>query len=85
MKSVVGRNRAEEASGERRVDALEELQEEKADGVALRQQSIAARVGKLDDQGFGTKLGQVIAQRSEGVGPRGRVEGLKDMGVDFGG
>jgi hypothetical protein len=42
MKSAVGWNRAEQAGSERRVDALEELQEEKADGVALRQQLIAA-------------------------------------------
>ncbi len=80
---AVGRDRTEKTGGERRINALEELQEEKADGVALGQQLIAARVRKLDDKAFGTKLGQVVAQRSKGVGPRIRSEGVKDMRVDF--
>ena len=38
---------AEKACGERGIDAFEELQEDEADRVALREELIAARVGSL--------------------------------------
>jgi hypothetical protein len=40
--AAVGDNRFQEAGGQRRVDALEELQKEEADRVPVGQQSIAA-------------------------------------------
>jgi hypothetical protein len=42
---LVGGDRTEKAGGERRIDTLEELQEDEADRVAVRQELIAARSG----------------------------------------
>lgn len=39
--TVIGGDRFQEARGERRVDALEELQEEEADRVPVWQQAVA--------------------------------------------
>lgn|SRR6185503_21095266 len=46
----------EKPGGERRVDAFEEFEEYQRDGVALRAELIAPRLGKLGDQGFGPEL-----------------------------
>ena len=47
---------AEKAGGERRIDAFEQLQEDQADRIAVRQELIAAGVGELGDEPFGPEL-----------------------------
>ena len=49
-------DRAEKACGKWRIDPFEELEEDKADRVAVREELIAARVGKLGDKALGTEL-----------------------------
>ena len=52
----VGLDGREEASGQRGVDAFEELQEDEADRVAVGEEPVAARVRQLFDQALGAKL-----------------------------
>jgi len=47
---------AEEAGGQWRVDAFEQLQEDETDRVTLWEELVAAGVGKLGDQPFGTEF-----------------------------
>jgi hypothetical protein len=49
-------DRAEKARGKRRVDSFEKLQEDKADGVSLRQELVTSRARKLGDEAFGPEL-----------------------------
>ena len=47
---------AEKGSGERRIHAFEEFQEDEADRISLREQLVAAGLGKLGDEPFGPKF-----------------------------
>ena len=58
---------AEKGSGERRIHAFEEFQEDEADRISLREQLVAAGLGKLGDEPFGPKFCEVVAQRGKGV------------------
>ena len=46
-------DRAEKACRERGIDTFEELQEDEADRVPLREELVAARVGELGNKAFG--------------------------------
>jgi hypothetical protein len=74
---------AEKTGCERRVDALEELEEYHGDRVTLRQQSIAAGAGEPGDKTFGTKFGEIVTEGGESIAFRGTCEGLDDEGMDF--
>ena len=53
LKPCVCFDGAEKARGEWRVDAFEELKEDEANRVPLREQLITARVGELGNKTFG--------------------------------
>jgi len=84
LKPCVCFDGAEKACGEWRVDAFEELQEDEADRVSLREQLITARVGELGNKPLGAEFREVVAERSEGVVLAGAAERFDDGGVDFG-
>jgi hypothetical protein len=73
----IGGDGGEQAGGQRSVDAFEELQEDEADRVALRQQAVAAAVWQTLDQAFGAELRQVV--------PEGRETVLVGRGIEGGG
>jgi hypothetical protein len=50
---------AEKACREWSIDAFEELQEDEADRVPLREELIASRVRELGDEAFGTEFREV--------------------------
>ncbi len=54
--SGVGTDGAEEASGQRGVDAFEQLEENQAERVSMGEKLIAAGIWKLSDETFGPKL-----------------------------
>ena len=56
FKSGIGLEGTEKACRKRRIDAFEKLEEDQADGIAVRKKPIAARVGKLGDESFGSEL-----------------------------
>ena len=62
--SGVGTDGAEEASGQRGVDAFEQLEENQAERVSMGEKLIAAGIWKLSDETFGPKLGEVIAEEA---------------------
>ena len=47
---------AEKAGGKRRINAFEELQEDEADRVSVREELVAARAWQLGDEAFGAQL-----------------------------
>ena len=49
-------DRAEKARRERRIDPFGQLEKDKADRVAVREELIAARVGEFGDKALGTEL-----------------------------
>ena len=53
FKSGIGLEWTEKACRKRRIDAFEELEEDQANGIAVREKAIAARVGKFGDETFG--------------------------------
>ena len=53
---------AEETCREWRVDAFEELEEDKADRIALRQELITAGVGELGNEALGAEFREVVAE-----------------------
>ena len=57
----------EKAGGQRRVDAVEELQEDQADRIALGRQAVAAGAGQLLDKALGAELGEVVAEGGQAV------------------
>ena len=59
---AIAGERLEETRGEWSIDALEQLQEEDADGIALVGETVATRVGQFFDQGFGAEFGEIVAQ-----------------------
>jgi hypothetical protein len=75
---------AEKACREWGIDALEELQEDEADGVSVREELIAARVGEFSNKAFGAEFREVVAERGERVAFWGAAERFDDGGVDFG-
>ena len=81
--SGVGSDGAEQASRERRIDALEELQEDDADRVALGEQAIASGVRHLLNEALGPELREVVAQRSQSIRIGGRVEGGRRGGMEI--
>ena len=76
---------AEKACREWGIDALEELQEDEADRVSLREELIAARVRELGNKAFGAEFREVVAERGERVMFGGAAERFDDGGVEFGG
>jgi hypothetical protein len=56
FESSIWFDRAEKACRERRIDPFEQLEKDKADRVAVREQLIAARVGEFGDKALGTEL-----------------------------
>ena len=63
----VALDRREQAGSQRRVDALEELQEDEADRIALGQEPVAAGVRQLFDETFGAQFEPIVAQGRERV------------------
>ena len=74
---------AEKGSGERRIDAFEEFQEDEADRISLREQLIAAGLGKLGNEPFGPKFCEIVAQRGKGVAFGGTAEHGEDPGGEM--
>ena len=70
----------EKACGERRVDAFEELKEDEANRVPLREQLIAARVGELGNKTLGADFRKVVTERSERVVLWGAAKRFDDGG-----
>src|SRR5262249_6349243 len=61
----------------------EQLQEQQADRISLREDLIAAGVWKLGDETFGAQLGEIVAQRAERIAFGGTSERLDDMRIEF--
>ena len=74
---------AEKACREWGIDAFEELQEDEADRVAFRQESIAPGVWKFLDQALGSELRQIVTQRGEAVVLGGAAQSLGGLWVEF--
>jgi hypothetical protein len=74
---------AEKACGQRRVNALEELQENEANRISLGQELVAAGVCDFGYEALGAQLGEVVPEGSEGVAVGRAFERLNDIGVDF--
>ena len=53
---------AEKAGGKRRIDALEELQEDQTDCRSEREELRAARVWKRGDEPLGPELGEIVTE-----------------------
>ena len=66
-------------------NAFEELQEEDADRVPLREELVASGIRELGDEAFGAEFRQIIAERGERVAFGGAAERCDDGGTDFGG
>src|SRR5260370_16382552 len=60
-------DRAQGSGSQGSIDALEELQEDQADGISLGQQLVAARAGQLFSKAFPPELGEVQSQRGQPV------------------
>ena len=76
---------AEKACREWGIDAFEELQEDEADRVPVREQLIATRVRELGNESFGAEFREIVAERGERVAFGGAAERFDDGGMDFGG
>ena len=66
---------AEKACREWGIDAFEELQEDEADRVPLREELIAARVREFGNEAFGAEFGEIVAERACSF--RGRSRALR--------
>ena len=77
-------DRSEESRGEGGVDALEEFQEDEADGVACLREAIASSVRELLDQGLGAELREVVAERRQPIGGARRTKGVDGVGMQVG-
>src|ERR1700682_5831280 len=66
----------EDTSAEWGADTVGELQEEDADAHAVWTQAVGLGLGYFEDQTFGTKFGQVIAQLTQTVRVGGQAEGF---------
>jgi hypothetical protein len=80
LKPCVCFDGAEKACGEWRIDAFEEIQEDEADRVSLREQLITARVRELGNKTLGADFRKVVAERSERVVLAGAAERLTTAG-----
>ena len=76
---------AEQACSEWGIDAFEELQEDEADRVPLREELIAAGVRELGNEAFGAQFREIVAERGECVAFGGAAKRFDDGGMDFGG
>src|ERR1700674_1702307 len=70
----IGRNWPQQPGGQRGVDALEQFQEDDANPVALRSESIPSRVFHSVNEPLGSKLRQIVTQGAESILVGGRVE-----------
>ena len=59
MDSCIGADGAEKASGQRRINTFEQLEEEQAERVSVGEKLISAGIWKLGDKTFGPKLREV--------------------------
>ena len=80
----VGPDRREKTGGERSVDALEKLQKDETDRIAVGEETVAARVRQLFDETLGAQFREIVAQRSEGVAIGARAEGGENPRIEFG-
>src|SRR5260370_20488530 len=78
-------DRAQASGSQGSIDALEELQEDQADGISLGQQLVAARAGQLFDKAFHAELGEVVSKRGQAVLLGGGAQGGNGMRIDLGG
>ena len=76
----IGADRAEETRSQRGVDSFEQLQEQQADRVTLREELIAARIRKFGNETLGPQFGKIVAQRCQGVLGWGQAESVQDGG-----
>lgn len=63
-----------------RADPFKQLQEDHADGVAVRQEAIATRVGQFLHQPFGAEFPEVVAERCQAVAVRWRAQSFTTCG-----
>jgi len=80
---LVGGNRAEESSGQRSIDAVEEFQEDQADRISFGRQAVAAATGQLFDKAFRAEFGEVVSKGGQAVLFGRATEGGNDVQVDF--
>jgi hypothetical protein len=66
----------EKACRERGVDALEELEEDETNRVAVREEPITARVRELGNEAFGAEFREIVAER-QACSVRGRNQVLR--------
>src|SRR4029077_13489521 len=71
------------AGGERRVAALEQLQKDETDRIALRQELIAARAGELRHETFGPQFREVVSRRGQRILFGAAAERLDALGMEF--
>jgi len=74
----------EEAGGEWSIDALEELEEEYADAIALVGETVSTRVRKFVDEVLGAQFGEVLGQRCQGVLGLGKSESVQHRLIEIG-
>jgi hypothetical protein len=73
---------AEQACSEWGIDVFEELQEDEADRVPLREELIAAGVRELGNEAFGAQFRDIVAERGESVAFGGAAKRFDDGGMD---
>src|SRR5260370_17535701 len=76
-------DRAQASGSQGSIDALEELQEDQADGISLGQQLVAARAGQLFDKAFHAELGEAVSKRGQALLLGGGTQGGNGMRIDF--
>jgi len=81
MDSCIGADGAEKASGQRRINTFEQLEEEQAERVSVGEKLISAGIWKLGDKTFGPKLREVIAEGAERIAVGRTSECLDDVGM----
>jgi len=65
--SGISADRAEETRSQWGVDSFEQLQEQQADRVTLREELIAARIRKFGNETLGPQFGKIVAERGERI------------------
>jgi hypothetical protein len=79
---AIAGERLEETGDERSIDALEPLEEEQADGIALVGETVATPVGQFFEQTFGAQFGKIVAQRCQAVLGLGKSESVQHRRVE---
>lgn len=74
----------QESGGQRCIDPFKEFEEDQANRVAVREQTVASGAVDFDQQAFGSQLGEIVSQRSEAVVVGGRAQRSENIGVDLG-